>query len=210
MSTPLNKMTLPELRRTAKALNITGGKDWNEDDFRKAIASRQKDRVIARVIDDTSKPITPGYARIEIPHMGEETPAPIPVCYNRTFKAIIPQNTIVELPWEVVDTCLGNATTFTHKQVTGPDGNPHTVTQLAVAYPYREYGRDDSVSVVPTTRSAERQGVREKFKAIFGRWPKSKEERDFQDKINELKFKEIASGNLSEETKAILEGKSSK
>lgn len=210
MSTPLSKMTLPELRKTAKALGITGAKDWNEDDFRKAIASRQKDRVIARVIDDTSQPITPGYARIMIPHMGEENAAPIPVNFNRTFKAIIPMNTVVELPCEVVDACLGNATVHTPKVVSGPDGKTRTVTQLAVAYPYREYGRDDSISVVPTTRSREDQSVREKFRAIFGRWPKSKEARDFQDKINELKFKELASGNLSPETKAILEGKDTK
>jgi len=203
-------MTLPELRKTAKALNITGSKDWNEDDFRKAIGSRQKDRVIARVIDDTNKPITPGYARIEIPHFGEDNPAPIPISYNGSFKSIVPLNTVVELPYEVVDTCLGNATAFTHKEVTGAGGNKHTVTQLAVAYPYREYGRDDSISVAPTTRTREEQSIREKFRAIFGRWPKSKEQREFQDKINELKFKELASGNLSPETKAILEGKDTK
>lgn len=202
--TNLAKMSLAELKKTAKSMNITGLKDWGEDEYRKAIGARQRDRVIARVIDDLSQPIQPGYARIEIPHFGEENPAPIPLNFNGTFKTMVPLNTVVELPYEVVDSCLGDATSFTHKEQTGPDGNKYTVTQLAIAYPYREYGRDDSISVAPTTRTKEEQGIREKFRSIYHRWPKSKEARDFKDKINELKLKELASGNLSPETKAIL------
>lgn len=202
--TNLAKMGLAELKKTAKSMNISALKDWSEDEYRKAIGARQRDRVIARVIDDLSLPIQPGYARIEVTHAGEENPAPIPLNFNGTFKTIVPVNTVVELPYEVVDACLGDATTFNTKDVPGPDGMKTSVTQLAIAYPYREYGRDDSISVAPTTRTKEEQSVRQKFRAIFGRWPKSAEQREFQDKINELKFKELASGNLSPETKAIL------
>lgn len=203
----LGNQSLPELKRTAKALGINGTKDWTENDYRKAIGSRQRNRVVARVVDDVSKPLEPGYARIEIQHYGEDASAPVPVNYNGQFSAIIPLNTVVDLPWEVVDSCLGNATKFSHSKKKGADGQDHTTTELAVAYPYREYARDDSMSVVPTTRTKEAQGVREKFKAIFGRWPKSAEQRQFQDQINQLKFKELATGNLSAETLAILNTK---
>ena len=206
----LSTQTLPELKRTAKALGIGGNKDWTEDDFRKAIGSRQRNKVVARVVDDVTKPIEPGYARIEIQHFGEDNAAPVPINYNGSFTAIIPQNTVVDLPWEVVDTCLGNATKFSHSKKKSSDGQEYTTTELSVAYAYREYGRNDSISIVPTTRTREAQSVREKFKQIFGRWPKSAEQRQFQDQINQLKFKELASGNLSAETQAILSTKDAK
>jgi hypothetical protein len=200
----LGNQSLPELKRTAKALGINGTKDWTENDYRKAIGSRQRNRVVARVVDDVSKPLEPGYARIEIQHHGEDASAPVPINYNGSFTAIIPLNTVVDLPWEVVDSCLGHATKFSHSKKKGADGQDHTTTELALAYPYREYDRDDSVSVVPTTRTKEAQGVREKFKAIRGRWPKSAEARQFADKLNELKFEQMLTGDIDPEIRELL------
>ena len=200
----LSTQTLPELKRTAKALGIGGNKDWTEDDFRKAIGSRQRNKVVARVVDDVTKPIEPGYARIEIQHFGEDNAAPVPISYNQTFTAIIPQNTVVDLPWEVVDTCLGNATKFSHSKKKSSDGQEYTTTELSVAYAYREYGRNDSISIVPTTRTREAQSVREKFKQIRGRWPKSAEARQFADKLNELKFEKMLTGDMDPEVRELL------
>ena len=199
----LEGKTIAELRKIAKAANITGSREWTAEDFKRAIYSRRSNKVAARVVDDPSTPIPPGYARIQIAASdGDEGPV---TCLLNKFTTTIPRDVIVDVPYEVVDTCLGNSTKENPKKRKSSNGQDYTHVQHVKAYQYTEYGRNDSVSVVPTTRSLEAQSIREKYKEIFGKWPKRAQQDDFEKHLAKIKMMQLT-GDLpmDDHTKAVL------
>lgn len=206
MSNPnvnLEGRSIAELRKMAKEIGITGSRDWGADDFRRAIYSRRSTKAVARVVEDTSKPIPPGYARIQI-MATEGDDVPIAIKINK-FEAMIPRDTIVDVPCEVVDTCIKNALVENPRKRKGANGQDETYSQYVLAYPYTEFGRDDSICVIAGTRTAQAQGIREKYKAIFGKYPKRKQQGQFEEHLAKLKFAQLSGdAPMDDETKAVL------
>lgn len=206
MSNPslnLEGKTIAELRKIAKAAGISGSRDWSAEDFKRAIYTRRSNKVAARVVDDPSTPIAPGYARINI---GASDDDEVPVtCFLNGFSTTIPRDVTVDVPCEIVDTCLNNALKENPKKKRNSQGQEHTYFQYVRAYPYTEFGRDDSVSVIPTTNTPEEQSIREKYKAIFGKWPRREEQREFEMAVRKAKMQQIlGEAPMDAETKAVL------
>jgi hypothetical protein len=200
----INTMGLAELKRTAKALGITGHKDWDEAQWKNSINTRRKQANVARVVDDMSTPIPEGFARIELQSTNdEEKEAPVQVAING-FKSMIPKGVVVDVPTEVVDECLGHSTDYISRRKRDAEGTETTVRVEVKAYPFTEYGRQSGESVIPTSLTKETYSIRQKFREIFHRWPKREEQRKFQDALMAQKFQAMMTGNVDAETAAVL------
>lgn len=209
--TNISKMGLAELKRTANALNIKGDKDWNEEQWRKAINNRRRNKSVARVVDDMTKPCPEGYARIELQKTNDEEKETPIQCSINDFQTMIPKGVVVDVPIEVVTDSLENSTDYISRNVVDKDGVEKRVRIQVMAYPFREYTRTPGKSVIKPSTPFETQSVREKFREIFGKWPRREEQREFETALRRKRYEqEIGDTKVDENTAAILETKSNK
>jgi hypothetical protein len=176
----LNCKTLAELKKMAQALNISGRPTWGEEDYRRAIVNRQKNKVVASVVNDMNTPIPPGFARISIAETdqnGNDTPVQ---CLVNKFATIIPRGVIVDVPVEIVDGALNDCTDWITKEVIDPATGQNTDTRIEVkAIAFREYNRNPGPSVIKSLLTEEKLTVRNQYLALYGRWPTRKQEAEF-------------------------------
>jgi len=182
----LNGKTLAELKKMAQALNISGRTSWGEEDYRRAIINRQKNKVVASVVNDMNTPILPGFARIslaETDQNGNDTPVQ---CLVNKFATIIPRGVIVDVPTEVVDFALMNCTDYITKDVTDPQTGIESQVRIEVkAIAFREYARNPGPSAIQPLISNDKMSIRNQYRALYGRWPNRKQEAEFGEKLRE-------------------------
>lgn len=206
--TNISKMGLAELKRTAKALNIPGHKDWDEEQWRKAINNRRRNKSVARVVDDMASAIPEGFARIEIQSTNDEEKETPIQCAVNDFVTMIPKGVVVDVPIEIVSESLENSTDYITRTKIDKEGHEVKARIQVQAYPFREYGRSPGKSVIKPSTPYETQSVREKFREIFGKWPRREEQREFEVALRRKKFESMmGDANVSPETSAILESK---
>jgi hypothetical protein len=182
----LNGKTLAELKKMAQAINISGRPNWGEEDYRRAIVNRQKNKVVASVVNDMTTPILPGFARIslaETDQNGNDTPVQ---CLVNKFATIIPRGVIVDVPTEIVDGALNDCTDYITKDVTDPQTGIESQVRVEIkSIAFREYNRNPGPSVIQSLVSADRMSVRNQYRALYGRWPNRKQEAEFGAKLRE-------------------------
>jgi hypothetical protein len=206
--TNISKMGLAELKRTAKSLNIPGNKDWDEDQWRKAINNRRRNKSVARVVDDMASAIPEGFARIEVQSTNEEEKETPIQCSVNDFVTMIPKGIVVDVPIEIVSESLENSTDYITRTKIDKEGHEVKTRIQVQAYPFREYGRNAGKSVIKPSTPRETQSVREKFREIFGKWPRREEQKEFEVALRRKKFESMMTdSNVSVETSAILESK---
>lgn len=177
----LNGKTIAELKKMAQALNIMGRPTWSDEDYRRAIVNRQKNKIVASVVSDMASPIPEGFCRIEIGKSSNDPTGGAPVqCLVNDFCTIIPRGVIVDVPIEIVDGSLANSTDYLTERKT----NPHTgfdeeVRVQIQAFPFREYGRTPGQSVIKSLIKEDKMSIRNQYRALYGRWPSRLQEAEF-------------------------------
>lgn len=183
MSNPFNKLEdldIADLRKLAKVNKIPTEKTWDKEAYIKALNNRRKGRTLARLVRDEDEEIPPGFVRIRIMKDSSGSESPVPVCIN-TFQTRIPRDVMVDVPNEVVEV-LKNSTEVKTVQGTDKFGKEVTTTQTVRAYPFEILGQraGESGAVRPSGNVAS-QSIREKYRDLFGRWPRADQQRKFQD-----------------------------
>lgn len=180
-------MTMPELRRTAKAMGINASRDWDQTDFVMAIEARQKGGAFVNVVHDKNQPPKPGYSRIKLQNTqaGENLPVPVSVNGVKGYYRI-PRDTEVDIPHEIVE-ALSNSTYPVWKTETNYEtGATKKVCSREPAYPFQLIAATPGVATRPNgqpvirgSSNPDRHRLREKYREINGRWPKRHELAEF-------------------------------
>lgn len=198
----LNELTIAELRQQAKALKIEADRDWDKSMFIAAIDARRKDRAICRIVNDETLPIRPGFSRIMIPKGSLGSTSPVSIQINR-FKTTIPRDVVVDVPTEVLEV-LNNSQEVGTEDVTTADGRTVTALKAIKSYPYMHYGTQKGEStLIKGGNSQATQSLREKFRSIFGRWPRNAQFKAFRDQyMSEVAAKSFNSDEIQMAFKA--------
>lgn len=176
----LNELSIAELRQQAKALRIETEKDWDKSMFVAAIDARRKSRAICRIITDESAPIPPGFSRIMIPKGAMGSSSPVSIQLNR-FKTTLPRDVVVDVPTELLE-ILNNSHEVGTEEIQTPDGRYVTKLVNQKSYPYMHYGTTKGKSgLIKGGNAPATQSLREKFREIFGRWPRNAQFKAFRD-----------------------------
>lgn len=173
----LKELTIAQLREYAKHLRLPLERTATKEDILKQIEAKLNGRVVPQLASEGSK-IPPGYAKIKI----FEDPTPgsqnIPVYLNSNgYEATIPRGVDVIVPMRVVRT-LNDAIVNRRKQTMGPDANGREMfretTVPTPSYPFQviDFTPGPEVRTAHEQNKLKLQRPREKYKAMFGRWPR--------------------------------------
>jgi hypothetical protein len=178
--------SIADLRRHASVMKIEAAKDWTKEDYIKAINARRKKAAVSRIVNDPDEPIPPGFVRIKLPLTPSGSDSPLDVRVN-TFYTSIPRNVLVDVPREIRDTIRNSKEPVT-REVLDKDGNRVVRTFEVPSYAFEQHGETpgESGCVKPGCDMRE-QSLRERYKEIYGRWPKrqSQEWKTFFQKYTE-------------------------
>ena len=163
--------SIADLRRHASVMKIEAAKEWTKEDYIKAINARRKKAAVSRIVNDPDEPIPPGFVRIKLPLSPSGSDSPLDVRVN-TFYTSIPRNVLVDVPREIRDTIRNSKEPVT-REVLDKDGNRVVRTFEVPSYAFEQHGETpgESGCVKPGCDMRE-QSLRERYKEIYGRWPK--------------------------------------
>lgn len=177
--------TLPiqGLRNAAKILGITAERDWNKEDFVRAIQAKQKEDSVTKVVFDGSTGPQPGFARILVhrdPTPGHKN-SPIPIGFNGQIYQV-PRGVEVDVPKEFIGV-LTDARSVEVRQAEGaskeqPSGIYKEETQTS--YPFQVLAVTPGKWKNPHDSRQASFAIRKEFKDMHGAWPTMGELRDFK------------------------------
>lgn len=178
----LESLTIAQLRTTAKLMKITSQKDWDKEDFIKAIQNKQNASEIEMVFDSSLRP-KPGFARVIVhrdPSPGHKN-SPVQVGFNGQLYHV-PRGVEVDVPKEFVEV-LKNARTVTYaaEGATSSDGAPaQSREQVNQSYPFQVLDITPGEWRNPNDNRAIQYAIREEFVQMFGHWPTAGELKEAQ------------------------------
>jgi hypothetical protein len=203
-SSDLDNLEIAELRRLAAAHKIDSQKTWTKEDYIRAIQNRHKRNVVAKIVYDENEPIAPGFCRIRLPLTPSGSDIPLPIMVNN-FKTMIPRNVLVDIPKEARDQLRTSKETVA-RETADQHGNTVVKIMEVPAYPFDDFGSTpgESGAIKPTNDPRE-QRLREKYKEIYGNWPRrqSDEWKSFKNGFLEAANKKILSEAADEEIQAV-------
>jgi hypothetical protein len=183
-------MTIQELRRLATSYGIRAQRDWVKEDFILAVNNRRnKNETLVQLVADNSVGPAPGHARIMIHATQTGSNHPIPVNVNNYY-CRIPRDVEVDVPIPILEALNNSKTPVRAKDPRGGvdgQGKPKMVWKEVPSYPYQVLGitpgtarhPSGALKIKPST-SPSKQGLREKYREIYGKWPRREEYKKFQ------------------------------
>lgn len=189
-SKSVENMDINELRKTFASMGGKATRDWTAEDFRVAISNRQKNGNMVNVVMDDNVPPRPGYSRIRLHNNSNTENYPVPVLVNR-YMVKIPRDWPVDVPHEVVST-LRNSYNPNWRSTVTRNAEGEAVAQRSIqnepAYPFDLIAATAGVAKgtdgKPLCKGVVKEDeyrLREKFKEMWGRWPKRAEEKRFKE-----------------------------
>ena len=173
----LKELSIAQLREYAKHLRLPLERTATKEDILKVIEAKLNGRVVPALSTHMDK-VPPGYAKIRV--LEDPTPgaANIPVYVNfNGYEATLPRGIDIIVPMRVVRG-LNDAVVNRKKQTIAPDSQGREAFRETVvrapSYPYQVI----EVNPGPEVRTAHEQNKlkiqrpREKYRQLFGRWPK--------------------------------------
>lgn len=186
----VENMDINELRKTFAAMGGKATRDWTAEDFRVAISNRQKNGNMINVVMDDNVPPRPGYSRIRLHNNSNTENYPVPVLVNR-FMVKIPRDFPVDVPHEVVEVLRKAYNPNWRSQVSLNAAGEYQAVKTnnnEPAYPFDLIAGTPGVAKGPDGKplckgvvKEDEYRLREKFKEMWGRWPKRAEEKRFKE-----------------------------
>lgn len=174
----LKDLTIAQLREYAKHLRVPLERTANKEDILKIIEAKLNGRTVPMLASHQDS-VPPGYAKIRV--LEDPTPgsANIPVYVNfNGYEATLPRGVDIVVPMRVVRG-LNDAVVNRKKQTIAPDANGREAFRETVvrtpSFPYQviEINPGPEVLTSHEQNKLKMQRPREKYRQMFGRWPKS-------------------------------------
>ena len=208
-------LEIGELRKMAAAYKIPYERTWKKPDFVRAIDAARRDNVVVSVVDDEDKDGIPqGHVRIKvIPMAGLQSNYPVPVTINN-YKCHVPMDVVVDAPKEVLE-ALNHASRPKTIKVKDPEDASRPLSEIKDVPLYNVQvlgvgpkGPALDKSGKPKVRGGlaeHKASVRAKFREVYKRWPKHKEEKQFADYLMRQQLGKTESGFDREMEEAAAE-----
>jgi len=173
----LKELTIAQLREYAKHLRLPLERTATKEDILKSIEAKLNGRTVPTLSSHVDK-VPPGYAKIRI--LEDPTPgaANIPIYINiNGYEATLPRGVDIVVPMRVVRG-LNDAAVNRKKQTIAPDAQGREVFREVVvrtpSFPFQviEMTPGPEVRTAHEQNKLKIQRPREKYRAMFGRWPK--------------------------------------
>jgi len=175
MAYDLESQSIAELRKLCSVMKIEAQKDWDKSAYINAINTRRKNTAVAQVVTDESQDIPEGFVRIRLPLTPSGTDTPLNVMVNN-FKTSIPRNVIVDIPKEARDQIRNSKESMVREKM-DKDGNKVLEVVEVQCYPFESLGEKGGTSgAVRPNGDAREQRLREKYRDLYGKWPKRSSE----------------------------------
>lgn len=177
-NTDLKELTIAQLREYAKHLRVPLERTATKEEILKIIEAKISGRSVPMLASQNNV-VPPGYAKIRV--LEDPTPgaANIPVYVNfNGYEATLPRGVDIIVPMRVVRG-LNDAVVNKKKQVIAPDANGREAFRETVvrtpSYPFQilEVSPGPEVLTPHEQNKLKMQRPREKYRQMFGRWPKA-------------------------------------
>lgn len=174
----LKELTIAQLREYAKHLRVPLERTATKEDILKIIEAKISGRSVP-LLASQNNTVPPGYAKIRV--LEDPTPgaANIPVYVNfNGYEATLPRGVDIIVPMRVVRG-LNDAVVNKKKQTIAPDANGREAFRETVvrtpSYPFQilEVTPGPEVLTSHEQNKLKMQRPREKYRQMFGRWPKA-------------------------------------
>lgn len=206
-NTDLKELTIAQLREYAKHLRVPLERTATKEEILKIIEAKINGRSVPMLASQNNV-VPPGYAKIRV--LEDPTPgaANIPVYVNfNGYEATLPRGVDIIVPMRVVRG-LNDAVVNKKKQVIAPDANGREAFRETVvrtpSYPFQilEVNPGPEVLTPHEQNKLKMQRPREKYRQMFGRWPKAG---DLTRAIEKGLIKLEADDSLPQDESAMLE-----
>lgn len=173
----LKDLSIAQLREYAKHLRLPLERTATKEDILKIIENKLNGRVVPTLASQNDV-IPPGYAKIRV--LEDPTPgsANIPVYINNNgYEATLPRGVDIVVPMRVVRG-LNDAAVNRKKQTIAPDAQGREAFRETVvrtpSYPFQviEVNPGPEVRTAHEQNKLKLQRPREKYRDLFGRWPR--------------------------------------
>lgn len=181
----LDELDIAELRKYAKLLGITAQRDWNKEDFVRAVQANQQAQALLKYAntgsstnDGSPSKLKPGYARVIVhrdPVPGSAN-SPVPLGLNGRF-FMCPRGVEVELPLEYVNV-LADAKVTVVRQKKEPSANHpegEIVEEDILSYPFQVLDISPYLPGQKFNSSLDQRAAvaarKEAFRKIYGKYP---------------------------------------
>lgn len=195
----VENLPIADLRKLAAKMNIESQKDWDKSMYINAINSRRKSRKVCKVVEDpNSEEIPVGFARIRLHLTPQGTDWPVDVMVNN-FRTSLLRNVWIDVPREVRDQ-LRQSTELVPRVVENSEGHKVVKMVAVPCYPFDQIGETagDSGAIRPNG-DAKVQTIREKYRELYGRWPRRAEQQEFMkmfiEEFQQKKIREAVDNN---------------
>lgn len=174
----LKELTIAQLREYAKHLRLPLERTATKEEILKIIEAKLNGRSVPMLASQNNV-VPPGYAKIRV--LEDPTPgaANIPVYVNfNGYEATLPRGVDIVVPMRVVRG-LNDAAVNRKKQTIAPDANGREAFRETVvrapSYPFQviEVTPGPEVLTAHEQNKLKMQRPREKYRQMFGRWPRS-------------------------------------
>lgn len=173
----LKDLSIAQLREYAKHLRLPLERTATKEDILKIIENKLNGRVVPTLASQNNV-VPPGYAKIRV--LEDPTPgsANIPVYINNNgYEATLPRGVDIVVPMRVVRG-LNDAAVNRKKQTIAPDAQGREAFRETVvrtpSYPFQviEVNPGPEVRTAHEQNKLKLQRPREKYRDLFGRWPR--------------------------------------
>lgn len=173
----LKDLSIAQLREYAKHLRLPLERTATKEDILKIIENKLNGRIVPTLASQNNA-VPPGYAKIRV--LEDPTPgsANIPVYINNNgYEATLPRGVDIVVPMRVVRG-LNDAAVNRKKQTIAPDAQGREAFRETVvrtpSYPFQviEVNPGPEVRTAHEQNKLKLQRPREKYRDLFGRWPR--------------------------------------
>lgn len=173
-------MAIGTLRQYASHLRVALAKTATKAEIIKSIEAKLNGKVVPEFAEPDAK-VKPGYAKIRLLEDGSPGASNYPVFLNcNGYICTIPRGVDVIVPQRVVRT-LNDAVVHRKKQQIVSDNHGREtfkdVTTIVPSYPFQILEMTPGPEVLTSLEATKRRtmGPRNRYRAMFGRWPKQAE-----------------------------------
>lgn len=173
-------MPIGKLREYASHMRVPLAKTATKPEIIEALERKANGRAVPELADSSTK-LKPGYARIRV--LEDPTPgaANIPPYINENgYEATVPRGKDIVVPMKVVRNLTNAVVSKRRQQLTMDDSGVEKFKESTVqvpSYPFQVLEMNPGPEVLTAYEKAKQkiQGPRNRYRALFGRWPSPRE-----------------------------------